>query len=454
MPAVPRRPRALRGPVIRATRTLALTVALVVAPLSLVHTATAGVSADDIPTQEQVDAAKAAVNVAAGSVAEIEAAYAGASQRLSQVQTEAGLAAAAADAAKALLVERTAIADAAKADAVAAAAEHAKADVAVRRTAAQIYQEQGSLGGIGVYLESDGPQELADRSAALEMVTGKRQQALANASSTANVQAEAERNAGVAKTQQDAAASAASTASAHADQRARSAAEEAARIHAEQEQRIAALAAAKSTSVEVERERQDGLARKAAEEAEAKRVAEQAAIAARLESERVAAAQAAQKEAERQAAAAAAAAAAASAAASQQANTPAAPQEQPKPAPPAPPVNSGANYPQRGLTPHAQAVYNGVRNTFGITNIGGYRPTDTWGDHKDGNAVDVMIRSQAEGDAVASWVQSNAGSLSVTYVIWRQRIWFPGTSASAWRWMEDRGSITQNHDDHVHISVW
>jgi hypothetical protein len=106
------------------------------------------------------------------------------------------------------------------------------------------------------------------------------------------------------------------------------------------------------------------------------------------------------------------------------------------------------------LTPNAQAVYNAVRNTFGITNIGGYRPTDTWGDHKDGNAVDVMTRSFAEGDAVAAYIQANARSLNVKYIIWKQRIWFPGNAPDQWRWMADRGSITANHYDHVHISVY
>jgi hypothetical protein len=33
-------------------------------------------------------------------------------------------------------------------------------------------------------------------------------------------------------------------------------------------------------------------------------------------------------------------------------------------------------------------------------------------------------------------------------VIWRQRI----NSGTGWRAMEDRGSITQNHYDHVHVS--
>lgn len=104
-----------------------------------------------------------------------------------------------------------------------------------------------------------------------------------------------------------------------------------------------------------------------------------------------------------------------------------------------------------GLVPTAAAVYSAIRSTFGITNIGGYRPGD-WGDHGTGHAVDVMITSAGQGDAVASFAIANAGRLRIKYVIWQQRIWMPSTGV--WRMMEDRGSPTQNHMDHVHISVY
>ena len=103
-----------------------------------------------------------------------------------------------------------------------------------------------------------------------------------------------------------------------------------------------------------------------------------------------------------------------------------------------------------GLGAHAARVYSAVRTAFGITTIGGYRPGDS-GDHGTGHAVDIMISSTAQGDAVAAFVQAHASEFHVTYVIWRQRIWFPGTST--WRPMADRGSITANHYDHVHVSV-
>ena len=89
-----------------------------------------------------------------------------------------------------------------------------------------------------------------------------------------------------------------------------------------------------------------------------------------------------------------------------------------------------------------------VQKTFGVSSIGGYRPNA--GEHSTGEAIDFMV-SRSKGDAVAAFVQANAGAYDVKYVIWRQRYWAPGKS---WRMMEDRGSITANHYDHVHVSVF
>lgn len=102
-----------------------------------------------------------------------------------------------------------------------------------------------------------------------------------------------------------------------------------------------------------------------------------------------------------------------------------------------------------GLGPNAQKVYSAVRTQFpDMTNIGGYRAGDP-GDHGSGNAVDIMVTG-SRGDQVASWLQANAGQLNIKYIIWKQRIWMPGGS---WKPMEDRGDPTQNHFDHVHVSV-
>ncbi len=80
--------------------------------------------------------------------------------------------------------------------------------------------------------------------------------------------------------------------------------------------------------------------------------------------------------------------------------------------------------------------------------VRGYRPNA--GEHSTGQAVDFMISSQSQGDAIAAFVQNHVSEFNVRYIIWRQRYWEPGSS---WDLMEDRGSITQNHYDHVHVTV-
>ncbi|MEC4856725.1 tape measure protein [Mycobacteroides chelonae] len=89
-----------------------------------------------------------------------------------------------------------------------------------------------------------------------------------------------------------------------------------------------------------------------------------------------------------------------------------------------------------------------------ITNIGGYRPPDGYNEHSSGNALDIMIpgwntpEGAALGNQVGGWIAANAQSLGLTHFIWRQRIYKAGdTTGTA---MEDRGTPTKNHMDHVH----
>ena len=52
------------------------------------------------------------------------------------------------------------------------------------------------------------------------------------------------------------------------------------------------------------------------------------------------------------------------------------------------------------------------------------------------------------GNALADYVLANRKAFGVTYVIWRQRY----NDGSGFTPMEDRGSPTANHMDHVHVS--
>ena len=81
------------------------------------------------------------------------------------------------------------------------------------------------------------------------------------------------------------------------------------------------------------------------------------------------------------------------------------------------------------------------------------------GEHPLGRALDVMIPNYQSssgrelGTDIAEWVGTNAGSLDLEYVIWRQQIWNPRRAGEGWRFMADRGSDSANHINHVHISV-
>ena len=58
----------------------------------------------------------------------------------------------------------------------------------------------------------------------------------------------------------------------------------------------------------------------------------------------------------------------------------------------------------------------------------------------------------AKGDRIANWTLNNWWSYRTWYVIWKQRINY--NDGYGWQWMADRGSITQNHYDHVHTSFY
>ncbi len=114
-----------------------------------------------------------------------------------------------------------------------------------------------------------------------------------------------------------------------------------------------------------------------------------------------------------------------------------------------------------GLTARMVQVRNEIDTRFGpFPVIGCLRPGDPQ-DHGSGTACDFMESTggampaadrQAHGDQVAQFVIDNADRLGVKYVIWRQRIY--DMRSPGWSTMEDRGSATANHYDHIHVSVF
>jgi hypothetical protein len=105
-----------------------------------------------------------------------------------------------------------------------------------------------------------------------------------------------------------------------------------------------------------------------------------------------------------------------------------------------------------GAGPNIQKVWQAVcANWPSITTYGTLRGGG--GDHPLGRAVDIMV-SGSMGWEVAEFVRANASALGVSYVIHAQNIWSVQRSAEGWRSMADRGSITANHYDHVHVSTY
>ena len=110
-----------------------------------------------------------------------------------------------------------------------------------------------------------------------------------------------------------------------------------------------------------------------------------------------------------------------------------------------------------GLQPQTAAFKEEVANLFGITSFSGYRPGDS-GDHGKGLAIDFMVPvSSALGDQIADYAIQNMATRGINYIIWKQRFYAPYPSkygpAYTWNPMPDRGSITENHYDHVHVSM-
>ncbi|MEO3808600.1 hypothetical protein ABGB17_06330 [Sphaerisporangium sp. B11E5] len=115
-----------------------------------------------------------------------------------------------------------------------------------------------------------------------------------------------------------------------------------------------------------------------------------------------------------------------------------------------------------GLTARMVAIRASIMQNFPMPfGVGCLRSGDP-GEHGKGRACDFMMSTggrmpdaaaQARGDALAQWCIENGRAMGIMYIIWRQRYYDIRTGAG-WRTMSDRGSVTANHYDHVHVSVF
>ena len=111
----------------------------------------------------------------------------------------------------------------------------------------------------------------------------------------------------------------------------------------------------------------------------------------------------------------------------------------------------------------ADVILDAVEARFGV------RPATVWGagpnpEHNNLRCIDVMITIDGEwlggskakaweiGDFVADLVWTNRAAWGLRHILWRRRIRSTVVSPGAWRDLADRGSVTQNHEDHPHIN--
>ncbi|MHB1007961.1 MAG: SH3 domain-containing protein [Propionibacteriaceae bacterium] len=106
---------------------------------------------------------------------------------------------------------------------------------------------------------------------------------------------------------------------------------------------------------------------------------------------------------------------------------------------------------EAGLVANAILVHRAVCTTFpDITRYGGIRGDGS--EHASGQALDIMT-SGGRGQQIAAWLRANYSKLGVVEIIYQQQIWTTQRASEGWRPMPDRGSVTANHDDHIHVLV-
>ncbi|GAA3230855.1 hypothetical protein GCM10020216_049110 [Nonomuraea helvata] len=115
-----------------------------------------------------------------------------------------------------------------------------------------------------------------------------------------------------------------------------------------------------------------------------------------------------------------------------------------------------------GLTQRMISVRADIMQNFPMKyGVGCLRPGDP-GEHGKGRACDFMMSrggtrasgaDEARGDALADYLIKNGARIGVMYIIWKQR-YYDIRSGGGWDPMSDRGGITANHYDHVHVSVF
>lgn len=97
-----------------------------------------------------------------------------------------------------------------------------------------------------------------------------------------------------------------------------------------------------------------------------------------------------------------------------------------------------------------------AKELFDKAKAAGHEIWFMWGmgggnEHGSGNALDLMVRNEAAGDWIRNYIWANRARLRLHHVIWEQHITSTYVQPGVRRLMADRGSVTENHYDHVHV---
>ncbi|MGH8876207.1 MAG: coiled-coil domain-containing protein [Stackebrandtia sp.] len=114
------------------------------------------------------------------------------------------------------------------------------------------------------------------------------------------------------------------------------------------------------------------------------------------------------------------------------------------------------------ITPTMLHAYNQARDAGYTRHTSCYRGSGG-GEHPKGRACDFAASEsgfgedatggdQTYGDNLAGWFVNNASALGVYYVIWDNQIWMEGTGWGDYS-SGHSGNPSQDHTDHVHLSV-
>lgn len=98
---------------------------------------------------------------------------------------------------------------------------------------------------------------------------------------------------------------------------------------------------------------------------------------------------------------------------------------------------------------HVQAFADALSKATGANDFGTYLGHDPSLER----ALDIFTPTDSRelGDAICDFTIANLKRFGVDYLIYRQHIFNPEISP-VWRGMPDRGDLTNNHFDHVHVS--